>query len=70
MNIAKWLIIAGIVLIIVGVIIWFFTKAGIPIGKLPGDIHYKSDKVQVYFPIGTCIFISILLSLIFWLFKK
>jgi hypothetical protein len=68
MNIAKWVIIAGVVLILLGAIVWFFTKAGIPIGKF--DFHYKSDKVQVYFPIGTCIFISILLSLIFWLFKK
>lgn len=67
MNIAKWLIIGGGFLIALGIIIWLF---GIPIGKLPGDIHYKSDKVQVYFPLGTCIFISILLSLLFWLFKK
>jgi hypothetical protein len=52
------------------VTVWFFTKAGIPLGKLPGDIHYKSNKVQVYIPIATCIFISLLLSLIFWLFKK
>jgi hypothetical protein len=70
MNISKWLIIAGAILIVLGVIVWFFTKAGIPIGKLPGDVHYKSDKVHVYFPIGTCIFVSLLLSLIFWLFKK
>jgi hypothetical protein len=69
-SISKWLIIGGIVLIALGVIVWLFTKAGIPLGKLPGDIHYKSGKVQVYFPLATSIFISILLSLFFWLFKK
>ncbi|HUD01652.1 MAG TPA: DUF2905 domain-containing protein [Rhabdochlamydiaceae bacterium] len=70
MNIAKWLIIAGIVLIALGLVVWFFTKAGIPLGKLPGDIHYKSEKFQIYFPIGTCIFLSLLFSFLFWLFKK
>ncbi|MDP4164850.1 MAG: DUF2905 domain-containing protein [Bacillota bacterium] len=70
MTISKWLIISGVVLIVLGLTVWFFTKAGIPIGKLPGDIHYKGKKIQVYFPIVTCIFVSILLSLIFWLFKK
>lgn len=70
MNLSKWLIVAGIILVALGLIIWLFTKAGIPLGKLPGDIQYKSEKVQIYFPITTCIILSLLLSLIFWLFKK
>ena len=70
MNLSKWLIIAGIVLVALGLLVWLFTKAGIPLGKLPGDIHYKSGKVQIYFPLVTCIILSIFLSLLFWLFKK
>lgn len=70
MNLSKWLVIAGIVLVALGLIVWLFAKAGIPLGKLPGDIQYKSGKVQIYFPIVTCIILSIFLSLLFWLFKK
>jgi hypothetical protein len=70
MNLSKWLIIAGIVLIALGIAVWLFTKAGIPLGKLPGDIHYKSGKVQIYFPIATSILLSIFLSLLFWLLRK
>jgi H+/Cl- antiporter ClcA len=70
MNLTKWLLIAGVILIFAGGVVWLFSKAGIPLGKLPGDIHYKSDKVQIYFPIATSILLSILLSLLFWLFKK
>ena len=70
MNLSKWLITAGIILVVLGLIVWLFTKAGIPLGKLPGDINYKTGKVQIYFPIVTCIIFSIFLSLLFWLFKK
>ncbi|MBS0648862.1 MAG: DUF2905 domain-containing protein [Verrucomicrobia bacterium] len=70
MNLSKWLIVAGLVLVALGLISWLFTKAGIPLGKLPGDVQYKSEKVQVYFPLTTCIILSLLFSLIFWLFKK
>jgi len=70
MNLGKGLIIAGVILVALGLIVWFFSKAGIPLGKLPGDIHYKSGKIQIFFPFVTCIVLSILLSLLFWLFKK
>jgi len=55
----KMLIIAGIVLVIVG-ILWQF------IGKLPGDIVIKKGNTTFYFPIVTSIVISIVLSLIFY----
>jgi uncharacterized protein HemY len=63
MNISKLLIIAGIVLIVVGVL-WRF------IGKLPGDISFKTGNVTVHFPIVTSIVISIILSLILYLFGR
>lgn len=55
----KLLIIAGVVLIILG-LLWRF------IGKLPGDIHFKVGNVSVYFPIVTSIIVSIILTLIFY----
>jgi hypothetical protein len=40
------------------------------LGKLPGDIFYKGDHVTVYFPLATCIVISVVLSLLLWLFRR
>jgi hypothetical protein len=65
----KVLIIVGIVLIIAGVLIQYVGK--IPLfGKLPGDIAYEGKNFKFYFPIVTCIIISIILSLIMYFVRK
>ena len=65
----KMLILLGIVIILIGLGLLFAHK--IPyIGRLPGDIYVKKDNFTFYFPLGTCILISIVLSLIFWLFRR
>ena len=68
-DLGKLLIIFGAVLVGVGVLL---TLAGkIPwLGRLPGDIYYKSDHVTFYFPIVTCLLVSIVLSLLFYLFRR
>jgi hypothetical protein len=68
-GIGKMLIILGIILIIVG--IGFLMGDKIPyIGKLPGDIMIKKERFSFYFPITTSIIISIILTILFSLFKK
>jgi len=67
---SKWFFLAGLGLIALGALIWLFEKAGLPLGRLPGDVQYKGEHVQVYFPIITSILLSILLSFLFWLFRK
>ncbi len=68
-EIGKTLIIFGIILIGVGVLLAFFNK--IPfLGKLPGDIYIQKKNFSFYFPITTSILISIVLSLIFWLWSR
>ncbi len=68
-GIGKILIITGIILIVIGIILNISGK--IPfIGRLPGDIYIKKDNFSFYFPITTCIIISIVLTLIFSIFKK
>ena len=65
----KLLIILGIVLVIIGLLITFTGK--IPLfGKLPGDIRIERENFSFYFPLGTCLLLSLLLSLIFWLFRR
>ena len=65
----RMLILLGIVIILIGLGLLFAHK--IPyIGRLPGDIYVKKDNFTFYFPLGTCVVISIVLSFIFWLFRK
>ncbi|MBP8626025.1 MAG: DUF2905 domain-containing protein [Syntrophorhabdales bacterium] len=65
----KIFIIIGILFIIIGLAFMFGDK--IPyIGRLPGDIHIKKENFSFYFPITTCIIISIVLTIIFSIFKK
>jgi hypothetical protein len=65
----KLLIFMGILLIVVGVL--FLCRDKIPfIGKLPGDISIKRDNFNFYFPLTTCILISLILSLLLYLLGK
>ena len=65
----KMLIFLGLIITVIGLVMVFGSK--IPwIGKLPGDITVKKDNFQIYFPLATCVIISILLTLLFNIFKK
>ena len=65
----KMLVVLGIVVVGVGLFLWFGDK--IPwLGKLPGDILIKKDRFTFYFPLVTCILISLILTLLLSIFKK
>ena len=68
-EIGKILIVSGLVLLCIGLFISFGGKFNF-LGKLPGDIHIERDNFSFYFPLGTCLLISLLLSLAFWFFKR
>ena len=68
-DLGRFLIVIGVILVIVGAVLLVAPK--IPwLGKLPGDISFKRGNVSFYFPLGTCILISIILTLILYLFRK
>ena len=68
-DLGKFLVITGVALAIVGVLLWSgFGKGWL--GRLPGDIHYTKGNFSFHFPIVTCLFVSALLTLILWLFRK
>ncbi len=68
-GLGKMLILLGVVVILIGLGLLFTDK--IPwLGRLPGDISIKRENFSFYFPLGTCILISIVVSLIFWLFRR
>ncbi|NJC88658.1 MAG: DUF2905 domain-containing protein [Desulfuromonas sp.] len=69
MHPGKLLIILGSVLIIAGLVLTFTGK--IPfLGKLPGDIRIERESFSFYFPLGTCLLLSLIFSLLFWLFRR
>jgi len=68
-SIGKFLVISGLVLAALGVIFLLSGKLTW-LGKLPGDILIRREKFTFYFPVTTCIAISIILSLVFYLFFK
>ncbi|MGO8760905.1 MAG: DUF2905 domain-containing protein [Desulfobaccales bacterium] len=68
-DLGRILIIVGVILVIVGA--GFLLAPKLPwLGRLPGDISFKRDNFNVYFPLGTCILISIILTLIMWLWRR
>jgi uncharacterized protein HemY len=68
-SLGKVLIIIGLVIVGIGVLLVLSPK--LPwIGKLPGDILIKKDNSRFYFPLTTCIIISLILTLLFYLFRK
>jgi len=63
-NIARFLVIGGIVLILIGGGMYLAAKFGIPLGRLPGDIRIEGKNGSFYFPIVTSILLSIILTFI------
>ncbi|ALS28350.1 DUF2905 domain-containing protein [Paenibacillus cisolokensis] len=62
-DMPKLLIALGVILIVVGVI-WMIGGRWLPFGRLPGDIVVEKENMRFYFPIVTCIIVSVVLSLI------
>ncbi|MCQ6558219.1 DUF2905 domain-containing protein [Paenibacillus mendelii] len=67
-NVPKLLLGAGVVLIIVA-LIWMFLGRFMNLGRLPGDVAVEKGNFKVYFPIVTCIVISVVLSLIMYVVR-
>jgi len=61
----KWLIVAGIVIALFGVLVIVLGRFGL--FKLPGDLEFGSKNWRIYFPIASCIILSIILTFILWL---
>jgi hypothetical protein len=66
----RWMVGAGIVLVIGGAVVMLAERAGIHLGRLPGDIRIEGKRGGFYFPVMTCILISVVASLISWFFRS
>jgi thiosulfate reductase cytochrome b subunit len=68
-SLGKVLIVVGLVIVAVGLLLSFAGK--IPwIGRLPGDFYYKGERVTFYFPLATCLLISIVVSVLLYLLRR
>jgi hypothetical protein len=69
MSPGKILIASGVVLIVIGLLV--SAKGGIPfLGRLPGDFRIERENFSFYFPLGTCLVISAVVSILLWLFRR
>jgi hypothetical protein len=69
-DLGRLLIAVGLVLLIAGGLLLLLGRTGIPLGRLPGDISYRGKNLSVYFPLGTSVFLSVLLSLVFYMLSR
>ncbi len=68
-ELGKFQVIAGLIMAAIGAGLWAGIGKGW-LGRLPGDIHYTKGNFSLHFPLVTCLVISVVLTLILWLFRR
>jgi hypothetical protein len=66
-DLGKAILGLGVVLVVIGGSLMLAGRMGLPLGRLPGDFAWRGKNVQVFFPLGTSILISVVLTLVFYL---
>ena len=69
-ELGKILAALGVVLVVLGGGIFLLGRLGLPLGKLPGDIVYRGKNSVFYFPLATCILVSVVLSLVLFVVNR
>jgi hypothetical protein len=69
-EVGKFVVLVGVFLVVAGVILWRFPSLFNWVGKLPGDISIQKENFSLYFPVVTCLLVSILITLLSWLFRR
>jgi hypothetical protein len=65
---ARFLIVLGLAILVIGLLWPYLSQIGL--GRLPGDIVIEREKMTFYFPVMTCLLLSVLLSLVFWVVNR
>jgi hypothetical protein len=69
-GLGKILVFFGVILVVLGLIFVLLERTNLPIGRLPGDIIYRGKNSTFYFPLTTCILLSVVLSLVLYVIGK
>ena len=68
-ELGKILVAVGLIIVAIGLLLWSGVGKGW-LGRLPGDIHYTRDSFSFHFPLVTCLLVSLVLTLLLWLFRR
>jgi hypothetical protein len=69
-EMGRILVFIGIALVVIGGVVMLMGRAGLPLGRLPGDFLYRGKNTTFYFPLATSILVSVVLSLLFFLIGR
>jgi hypothetical protein len=69
-GLGKLIVIIGVVIVAIGLAVMLLDRIGLPLGRLPGDIFYRGKHTTFYFPLATCIVLSVVLSVVMYLIGK
>jgi hypothetical protein len=69
-EMGRMLVIFGVALVAIGGIVMLLGRAGVPLGRLPGDVQYRGKNTTLYFPLASSILISIVLSIVLFLIGR
>ena len=69
-ELGKLLVVFGVALAALGALLAFGSKLPFRLGRLPGDIVYRGERTTFYFPLVTCVLLSLVLTLILWLISQ
>ena len=67
---ARWLIIAGVILVVASLVLHYMPSVFSWFGKLPGDIRIESERGKFFFPITSMVIVSVVLTVLFNLFRR
>jgi ribose/xylose/arabinose/galactoside ABC-type transport system permease subunit len=70
MGLGRFLITVGVLLIVAGLVVTYGGRLPIRLGRLPGDIAIHGKNSSFYFPVTTCILLSVVLSLAMWMMRR
>ena len=69
-EIGEAMVAFGLLLVVIGALVMLAARFGMPLGRLPGDFSYRGKSVSFYFPLGSSILISVVLSAILYLISR
>jgi len=69
-SLGRVLLLAGVLLVVLGLVLLLGERGGLRVGRLPGDLRVERGNFRFYFPLATSLVLSVVLSLLFWLFGR
>jgi hypothetical protein len=69
-DMGRMLVVLGVVLVVIGGVVLLVGRTGLPLGRLPGDVVYRGKNTTFYFPLASCILISVVLSIVLFLMGR